>query len=148
MEKILVSACLLGKNCRYDGKNSLKNDILQLQKSFILIPVCPEVDGGLPTPRLPHERKGNRIINQNGDDRTLYFERGAQQALALVKKHHIRYAILKSKSPSCGKDKIYDGTFSSTLTSGDGVLVELLKKEGIVVCDEHDFREHLKKDSE
>lgn len=148
MEKILVSACLIGKNCRYDGKNSLKDEILQLQDKFILIPICPEVDGGMSTPRLPSERRGNHVINQIGEDNTLYFHRGAIHALKLAKEHHIRYAILKSKSPSCGRDQIYDGTFSSTLTNGDGVLAEYLKKEGITIYNEHDFMELLKRDSE
>lgn len=148
MEKILVSACLMGKNCRYDGKNSLKNEILQLQKEFILIPICPEVDGGMSTPRLPSERKGNQVVNQIGEDNTFYFHDGAKHALEIAKKEHIRYAILKSKSPSCGKNKIYDGTFSSKLTDGDGVLVEYLKKEGIKILDEHDFMEILKRDPE
>lgn len=148
MEKILVSACLIGKNCRYDGKNSLKEEILQLQDQFMLIPICPEVDGGMSTPRLPSERRGNQVINQIGEDNTLYFHDGAIHALALVKEHHIRSAILKSKSPSCGKDQIYDGTFSSTLTTGDGVLVEYLKKEGITIYNEHDFMKILKRDSE
>jgi uncharacterized protein YbbK (DUF523 family) len=138
-EKILVSACLLGINCKYDGTSNKNKKILKLAKDFILIPVCPEILGGLPIPREPAEQKGKRVITKSGKDVTKYFEKGAKEVLKIAKILKIKKAILKQKSPSCGCGKIYDGTFSKRLIKGDGVTTKLLKKNGIEVFTEEDF---------
>jgi uncharacterized protein YbbK (DUF523 family) len=138
-EIILCSACLLGVNCRYDGKNKLNKKIIELAKKKILIPVCPEQLGGLPTPREPAEQKGKKIITKSGKDVTKYFKRGAKEILKIVKLFKIKKAILKQKSPSCGCGKIYDGTFSGKIIKGDGVLTVLLKKNGIEVMSEENL---------
>ena len=140
--KILISACLLGQNVKYDGKNNsiLENPFIKkLLNLNMLIPICPEVEGGLPTPRVPVEIIDNRAINQIGEDKTIFFQTGAQKALNLCKKHDIKYAILKFRSPSCGSNQIYDGTFSHTLIDGDGVCTKLLKKSGIEVFSEKEL---------
>lgn len=134
MEKLLVSACLLGIRCRYDGK-SVADDCLigALSEHAELIPFCPEVYGGLPTPRPPAEIIEGRVIADTGRDVTGEYERGAREALAVCKRLSIRYALLKSRSPSCGKGVVYDGTFSGALTEGDGVCAGLLSENGISV---------------
>jgi uncharacterized protein YbbK (DUF523 family) len=139
-QKILISACLLGENVKYDGSNNsiLKNSFIQkLLNLNMLIPICPEVEGGLSTPRVPVEIIDNKAINQIGEDKTLFFQNGAQKALSLCKKHNIKYAILKFRSPSCGSDQIYDGTFSHTLINGDGICAKLLKQNGISIFTEN-----------
>ena len=141
-EKILISSCLLGENVKYDGGN---NDITQepfiqkLLKEDLLVGICPEVEGGLPTPRVPVEIINNKAINQAGEDKTLFFKKGAKKALALCKEHHIKYAILKFRSPSCGSNVIYDGTFSHTFTQGDGITAKVLKEHGIEVFSEKEL---------
>lgn len=135
-ENLLISACFLGINCRYDGK-SIKLDCLdQLKEKYNLIPLCPEVLGGLNTPRKPAERKYNKVINSIGQDVTDFFVRGANEALKLAKLNNCRYALLKERSPSCGYGKIYDGTFSGNLIDGNGVTAELLAENGITVLGE------------
>lgn len=143
MEKLLISACLLGNKCRYDGKDNVLDIIDELKEKYELIPVCPEVDGGLPTPRFPSEIRGDKVINSQNEDNTAYFLKGAKKAIALVKKHHIRYALLKAKSTSCGKDYIYDGSFNHVLTSGNGILVRELLKLGVTIYNEQDVRRLL-----
>jgi uncharacterized protein YbbK (DUF523 family) len=138
-EKILVSACLLGINCKYDGTSNKNEKILKLARNFILIPVCPEILGGLPIPREPAEQKGKRVITRSGKDVTEYFEKGAKKVLKIAKILKIKKAILKQKSPSCGCGKIYDGTFSGKLIKGDGVTAKLLKKNGIKVFTEENI---------
>lgn len=135
---LLISACLLGEPCRYDGKSKpLDENILSaIRSAYELVAVCPEVAGGLPTPRVPSERKGRRVLRRDGEDVTSYYGRGAAEALALVRKYDIKLALLKERSPSCGVGRIYDGTFSGTLTDGDGTTAELLKAEGIKVIGE------------
>lgn len=133
---ILVSACLLGLYCRYDGKEKMNEDILQLMEKHTLIPMCPEQLGGMETPRLPSERVGSYVQNSNGEDVTAYYERGAQQALKLARLYHCQYAILKERSPSCGKGQIYDGTFSGVLKEGNGITAALLEENGIQVIGE------------
>ena len=135
-EKILVSACLLGINCKWDGTSSKNEKILKLAKNFILIPVCPEILGGLPTPRERAEQKGKRVVTKSGKDVTKYFEKGAKEVLKIAKILKIKKAILKQKSPSCGCGKIYDGTFSGKLIRGDGVTARLLKENKIQVFSE------------
>ena len=146
MEKtpVLVSACLLGLACRYDGKSKQYKEIGGLEESCALIPVCPEQMGGLSTPRLPAERKNGRVVTENGGDVTAQYERGAAQALYLAKRFGCRYAVLKEKSPSCGCGRIYDGTFSRSLTEGNGVTAELFLKEGIEIYGESRTAELLR----
>ncbi len=135
---ILISACLLGRRCRYDGKD--KNQIdLSVLEGHNLIPICPEVDGGLPVPRPPAERVSSYIINNEGKDVTAEYTKGAEIALQTALENNCNIAILKAKSPSCGKGKIYDGTFSGTLTDGNGVTAELLQKNGITVYTENEI---------
>lgn len=140
MEKIIVSACLLGTNCKYNGGNNLNNELVEFLKSYEIIPICPECFGGLSTPRVPSEIIGDKVINKEGHDVTLNYLNGAKQALELAKKHHAKIAILKAKSPSCGEGTIYDGTFTMTLVSGDGITVRLLKENGIKVYTENNYQ--------
>jgi len=134
--RILVSACLLGLPCRYDGKSKPCDRVIALAERHELVPFCPEIYGGLPTPRVPAERAGDRVINRAGVDVTENYRSGARQALELAKMLDCKAAILKEKSPSCGSGLIYDGTFSGVLVPGDGVTVELLKENGIAVYGE------------
>lgn len=134
--KILVSMCLFGEPCRYDGKSCPCEDVVLLKEKYELILVCPEVFGGLKTPRSPAERVGDKVISKDGKDVTKEYKLGAQKALELAKKNGCTIAVLKEKSPSCGCGVIYDGTFSGTLTEGNGVTAELLTKNGIKVIGE------------
>ena len=145
MEYILVSACLLGLGCRYDGQKKENQEVLGLlkRKDVVLIPVCPEQAGGLPTPRKPSERTGDRVLTCEGRDVTEEYRKGAETALRLAELYGCRKAILKEKSPSCGAGRIYDGTFTRTLKEGDGVTAELLKANGISVYGEREW-ERLK----
>jgi uncharacterized protein YbbK (DUF523 family) len=143
-EKILASACLFGINCKYDGTSNKNEKILKLAKDFILIPVCHEILGGLPIPKEPAEKKGNRVSTKSGKDVTKYFEKGAKEVLKIAKILKIKKAILKQKSPSCGCGKIYDITFSGKIIKGDGVTTELLKKNKIKVFSEENFEEIFK----
>lgn len=138
MESILISACLLGIRCRYDGE-SKEYDLKNLEKNFNLIPVCPEIYGGLSTPRVPSEIVGDEVFNREGQCVSAQYRKGAEEALKLVEKFAIKYAVLKAKSPSCGKGLIYDGTFSKTLIEGDGVTVRCLKKHGVEVYTEDEL---------
>lgn len=135
-QAILISACLLGEPCRFDGKSKLNRAAAALGEQYRLIPVCPECMGGLPTPRPPSERCGKRVVNRLGEDVTAAFEKGAEEALASARLHKCRLAVLKEKSPSCGCGKIYDGSFTGRLTDGDGVTAELLMRHGICVLGE------------
>ena len=137
-ETALISACLIGVNCKYSGGNNALpvEKLKELDEKYELIPVCPESFGGLPTPRVPSERVGDKVLAQDGRDVTAEFEKGAHEALHLAKKHGAHIAILKENSPSCGSGTVYDGTFSGTLTAGDGVTAELLKNNGITVIGE------------
>ena len=138
---ILVSACLLGVACRYDGKSKPNEKILAMLNNpvFNLIPVCPEILGGLSTPREPCEIRGERVVTESGIDRTEEYERGAAETLRIAKLFRCNLAIFKEKSPSCGSGKIYDGSFSRTLTDGDGITTRLLKANGIRVVGESEL---------
>ena len=136
MENILVSACLLGIGCRYDGKHKANHEVIRLAEKYNLIPVCPEIYGGLQTPRIPSERIGDKVMMKDGRDVTDNYKRGALEALELCRIYNIRTAILKERSPSCGKGEIYDGTFTGALTERDGVTAELLCANGIRVLGE------------
>lgn len=139
MKKILVSACLLGYDCRYKGDSCKNQAVLELGKDNILIPVCPEQLGGLSTPRLPAERVGDRVIASNGADVTEQYERGASIAVYIAKQNTVGYCVMKANSPSCGKGVIYDGTFSGNKTYGNGVTVEKLLAEGFNVISENEL---------
>ena len=143
--KILVSACLLGICCRYDGRGNPDDAVLSLlnRDDITLIPVCPEQLGGLSTPRIPSERRGERVVNRAGEDVTSQFIRGAEEALRIAKLYGCQVAVLKERSPSCGCGRIYDGTFSGKLTDGDGVTAELLRREGIKVYGESQVTEMI-----
>ena len=132
-EKILISACLIGLNCKYNGGNNENSKLVELMKEKDLVPICPEQLGGLKTPRVSAEREQEKVITKEGVDVTKEYQKGAEEVLKLAKKLNIKKAILKSRSPSCGIDEIYDGTFSHTLIKRDGVAAELLKKNGIEV---------------
>ena len=133
---ILISACLLGCACRYDGKSKGNAAVRALAKDYQLIPVCPEQLGGLPTPRQPSERRGDRVVMKDGRDVTAEYRRGAEEALRLAELFGCGTAILKEKSPSCGSGRIHDGSFSGGLVPGDGVTAEVLKAHGLRVLGE------------
>lgn len=135
---ILVSACLLGTPCRYDGVGKADDRVLAIAKARPVIPVCPEQLGGLCTPRPSAERTGNRVLTKDGEDLTAAFSRGAEETLRLAALFGCRLAILKSNSPSCGCVQIYDGSFSGRLVPGDGVTAALLKQNGVAVLTEAD----------
>ena len=139
MENILISACLLGVCCRYDGESKPIMQTVALMERYHLIPVCPEQLGGLPTPREPSERQGDAVRTKSGADMTTQYRRGAEQALHLARLYGCRAAVLKERSPSCGSGEIYDGTFSGRLTPGDGVTAALLKENGIAVYGESEI---------
>ena len=144
-EKIIVSACLLGTPCRYDGKSvPLDGTIIEkLKEKYTLVTVCPEQEGGLPTPRIPAERQGENVVRRDGVDVTAEYRKGAEVALSLCRRFGISIALMKAKSPSCGAGRIYDGTFSGTLTDGDGVTVSLLSGNGIKIFTENDINSLL-----
>jgi uncharacterized protein YbbK (DUF523 family) len=140
--KILISACLLGQKVRFDGK--IKTYDVALLEDYDLISCCPEVDGGLPTPRMPSEiQSDGSILNSENVDVSEAFNKGAQKALDTAIFYNIKVAILKSKSPSCSNRLVYDGSFSGTLTKGLGITVELLEQNGIKVFDENQIEEAL-----
>lgn len=139
MEKILISACLVGDNTKYDGKNNLNDKIPLLLEKYELVPFCPEVEGGLKSPRKPSERKNDRVKMSDGRDVTKNFISGAELALNICRYLGIKIAILKENSPSCGVHKIYDGSFSHKLINGQGVTAERLKKEGITIISEDEI---------
>ena len=133
---LLISQCLLGSTCRYDGNSNLLKELPLLLKKHTLIPVCAEILGGMPTPRIPSERIGNRVINRMGEDVTAQFIRGAQEVLKLARLYDCKTALLKERSPSCGFGAIYDGSFSGNLIPGNGVTADLLTKNGVRIIGE------------
>ena len=137
--KILVSACLLGEPCRYDGKSKPNEAVISLKDKHTLIPVCPEVLGGLKTPRIPSEIRGENVIRADGIDVTREYKCGAKITLDIAKKEGVSLAILKSKSPSCGNKQIYDGTFTKALIDGKGITARLLEENQIRVIDEQEL---------
>ena len=142
---VLVSACLLGVACRYDGASKgLPDSVLrELMARHTLVPACAEQRCALPTPRTPSERLGSRVVARTGVDVTDAYTRGAQQTLALAQRFGCTAALLKQRSPSCGKGEVYDGTFTGTRVSGDGVTAALLSAHGIRVYGEDDVAELL-----
>ena len=130
----LISACLLGSPCRYDAKSKpIPEAIAALLTEHVLIPICPETLGGLPTPRIPAERRGAQVINRAGEDVSEAYLRGAREVVRLCRLYRADGVILRDRSPSCGTRGIYDGSFRGVLTEGEGVTAELLRREGIAV---------------
>ena len=148
MESVLISACLLGVNCKYNGGANPVSEarLAALKEKYTLVPVCPESYGGLATPRPPSERVGERVLARDGADVTAQYEKGAQAALRLAELFGCKMAILKERSPSCGHGMIYDGTFSGALTPGDGVTAALLAAHGVAVYGEGDIPRLLEDD--
>ena len=153
MKKILVSQCLYGgEPVRYDGKSKAENDsrFLRWKEEGMLIPVCPEVLGGLPVPRTDAQRRDNRVVTRDGRDVTVQYSAGAEEAVRLAMENRVICAIMQEESPSCGSSLIYDGSFSGKLIDGAGVASELLKKAGVRVFSENrlDEVEKLLRESE
>ena len=134
--KIIVSACLLGENCKYNGKNNRDEKVIALKEYFDIIPVCPEYFAGLPIPREPAEIVNGRVINKNGEDLTAKFIEGAEHTLYIAEEKGCVVAVLKENSPSCGFGQIYDGSFTSQLTQGNGITAGLISSRGIEVFGE------------
>ena len=141
--KVAVSACLVGKNTKYNGGNNYNEAVMKylLDKEYITI--CPEVTGGLLTPRVPSERVNEKVINKVGEDVTTNFVNGANTELEKLLKEEVKVIIVKAKSPSCGYKQIYDGTFTNTLKEGNGVFVELALKQGFTIYTEKDIEKML-----
>lgn len=135
----MVSACLAGLHCRYDGRTNHKPEVAELVASGLAVPVCPEELGGLPTPRDPSERRGDAVVSCTGRDVSAEFAAGAEAALYIAEEYGCSAAILKARSPSCGCGRIYDGSFSRTLTDGSGVFAELLQSRGFEVFTEESW---------
>ena len=140
--KILVSACLLGKNCKYNGGNNLNQRVLDFIEGHEVIGVCPEQLGGLSTPRLPAEIVDGVVMNKEGISVDAEFRKGAQAALAVALENKVELAILQSRSPSCGVKEIYDGSFSGKKIKGQGVFANLLAAHGIKALDAEDVAKH------
>lgn len=138
--KIIVSACLLGENCKYNGGNNKNANVLALADKFDIIPVCPEVFGGLEIPRPPSEILGDRVVSKQGEDVTFQFNDGAEKTLYIAKEHNCPVALLKERSPSCGCGKIYDGSFSGTVVDGNGITAQLLLDNDIAVFGESQIK--------
>ncbi len=136
---ILVSACLAGLPCRWNGEHRSDEAVVRLVRAGRAVLICPEQSGGLPTPREAAEIAGGRVLTKSGRDFTAAFELGARIALEVARTYGCRRAILKSRSPSCGVDTVYDGTFSGTVVAGDGVAAALLRKNGIDVVTEEEI---------
>lgn len=134
-----VSACLLGENCKYDGGNNYSEALHEFVKNHTVVPICPEVMGGLPTPRDPAEIIGGEVRQKSGRSVDEAFRKGAQEALKKVKDAGAELVILQSRSPSCGVNEIYDGSFTGRRVKGKGVFARLLEEEGIRAVDAEDI---------
>lgn len=137
--KIMVSACLLGENCKYNGGNNLSEKVMNYVKGHEVIPVCPEVLGGLSTPRLSSEIVDGVVTASNGRSVDMEFRKGAQMGLDLAKENEVDLVILQSRSPSCGVKQIYDGTFSGNKIAGQGIFARLLTENGYKIIDVEDL---------
>lgn len=145
MARIIISKCLLGSNCRYDGKSHTYKKIEKLKSGNVIIPICPEQMGNLPTPRNPSEIVEDKVIMKGGRDVTNEFELGAKASLFIAKTCAADFAVLKSLSPSCGKGEVYSGTFSKTKVNGNGITAKLLMDNGIEVYTENEIDKILEK---
>ena len=139
MEKLLISACLLGVSCRYDGKSKPNENVIKLMEKYELVPVCAEIMGGLPTPRVPAEISGEKVITKDGRDVTQEYIKGAKEVLRLGKLFGAKKALLKEKSPSCGSGIIHNGKFDGGLVPGFGKTAALLIENGFEVFGESDI---------
>lgn len=137
--KIMVSACLLGENCKYNGGNNLSQKVLNFIKGHEVIPVCPEVMGGLPTPRLSSEIVNGVVTASDGHSVDDEFRKGAHMGLALAEENKVELVILQSRSPSCGVKQVYDGTFSGNKIAGQGIFAQLLIENGYKIVDVEDL---------
>ncbi|WP_455256890.1 DUF523 domain-containing protein [Peptoniphilus asaccharolyticus] len=137
--KIMVSACLLGENCKYNGGNNLNQELKNFLKTHEVIKVCPEVMGGLSTPRVPAEIVSGEVINREGQSVDFEFRNGALRALEKAYENRVDLVVLQSRSPSCGAKEIYDGTFSGKLIEGKGIFARLLEENGFNIIDVEDF---------
>lgn len=137
--KIMVSGCLLGENCKYNGRNNYNEKVAEFIKGHEVVSVCPECLGGLPVPRVPAEIVNGVVINKEGENVDIQFRKGAEIALEIARKESIDLAILQSRSPSCGVKQIYDGTFSKNIIDGQGIFAKLLKENGFQIIDIEDF---------
>lgn len=144
--KVLVSACLLGKNCKYNGGNNLCKELTEYleQNKCEVVAVCPEVAGGLPVPRVPAEIVNGVVTNREGKIVDAEFRRGAEQSLEFALKEKVDVAVLQSRSPSCGCKEIYDGSFTGTKIGGQGIFASMLIKAGVRTVDVEDFLESKK----
>lgn len=138
---ILISACLAGKACRYDGQANTVPELQELYEQGGACLICPEVMGGLEIPREPCELQGLRIVSQSGRDCTAHYQKGAEAALKAALENGVCLAVLKARSPSCGSRFIYDGSFTHTVIPGDGLTAKLLREHGIRVIDENEWKE-------
>lgn len=142
--KVGVSACLVGKNTKYDGGNNYNKYVLEYLKDKEVVLICPEVFGGLPTPRIPSEQTNDKVINSNNEDVTKQFVDGANEALKRLQQQNVNVVILKERSPSCGYKKVYDGTFSKTIIDGNGVFAKLAIENGFIIYTESDIENIIK----
>ena len=142
-EKLLISACLLGRNCKYNGGSNYTPLVEELKERYDLVPVCPECLGGLPIPHEPSERVGDKVLSKTGADVTAAFQRGAERTLSIAREAGVQRAVLKERSPSCGCGSIYDGTFTGAVAPGSGVAAELLLADGIEIFGESRIGELL-----
>jgi len=133
---ILISSCLLGEKCRYNATDSYCVGLDKYKDKCTFISVCPEVLGGMKTPREPAERKGNTVITKTGEDVTAFYKKGAIETLRIAKLHNCTIAVMKERSPSCGKNCVYDGNFTGNIAMRNGVTVDLLLQNGIIVLGE------------
>ena len=138
-EKILVSSCLLGINCKYDGNNNKNDKVLEYLKDKEVIPICPEIYGGLQTPRTPSEIVGDKVMTKEKTDVTKEYLKGAEETLKIAKLFNVKKALLKAKSPSCGNNEIYDGSFTGIKIKGMGITARLLKENGIEILNENEI---------
>lgn len=143
--KVLVSACLLGTNCKYNGENNYSEKVMELIKDKEVIPVCPEVTGGLPTPRTPSEIVNGVVTSKSGQVVDKEFRLGAKRILESIHPDEIEFAVLQARSPSCGSRQIYDGTFSGTLIEGQGIFAKALSDLDIPIIDSEDCDRFLSK---
>ena len=145
MIKILISHCLLGENCKWNGRNNTRELLLNIQDKVEFIPVCAEVLGGLPIPRFPSEIVNDKVLNEVNLDVTKNYVDGAKKVLEIALKNDVKYAIFKERSPSCGVHQIYDGTFSRKIIDGKGIATRILEENGIKVYSDEEIQELILK---